>query len=92
MWSDLVSSSMWAGVCAGEWSRVSRGISISLSLEKIRELMVGVVSFSSDSVGGTCEMFVWGDGDGVEEAGVPSAVVSPSSVRTLGGKNCEPVC
>jgi hypothetical protein len=89
--SDIVLSSIWAGVWSGECHRVSRGISISLSLEKMRELMVGVVTFSSDSVGGICEMFVRGDGDGVEGVGVPSAVVFPSSVRTLGGKNCEPV-
>jgi hypothetical protein len=57
----------------------------------MRELMVGVVAFSSDSVGGICGMFMRGDGDGVEGVGVPSAVGFPSSVRTLGGKNCEPV-
>lgn len=89
--SNMVSSSMGMGVCTGEWCGVSRGISISLSLKKMRELMVGVVTFSSDSVGGVCEMFVREDGDGVEGVGVPSAVVSPLSVRTLGGKNCEPI-
>lgn len=89
--SNMVSSSMGTGDCAGEWYRVSRGISISWSLEKMRELMVGVVALSSDSVGGTCEMYVRGDGDGVEGVGVPSAGVSPSSIKTLGGKNCEPV-
>jgi hypothetical protein len=89
--SDIVSSSVWARVWSGECHRVSRGISISLSLEKMK-LIVGVIAFSSDSVGGICGMFVWGDGDGVEGVGVPSAVGFPSSVRMLGGKNCEPVC
>jgi hypothetical protein len=89
--SDMVSSSMWAEVCTGGWCGVLRSISTSLSFVKMRELMVGVVIFSSDSVGGMYERFGQRDGNEVEGVRVPSVVMSPSSVKTLGGKNCKPV-
>lgn len=89
--SVISSSSAGAGVCAGDEWRVSRGISTVVSFAKIRELSVGVVAFSSDSEGGNWETVVRGLGEGVVGVEVLSSAQSPSSCKTLGGKNCEPV-
>lgn len=89
--SVISSSSAGAGGCAGEEWRVSRGISTVVSFAKMRELSVGVVTFSSDSERGIWEVEVRGLGEGVVGVEVLSSAQTPSSGKTLGGKNCEPV-
>lgn len=89
--SVISSSSASAGICAGGERGESRGISTVVSFAKMRELIVGVVAFSSDSVGGRWMMGERGLGEGVVGVEELSSAHSPSSCKTLGGKKCEPV-
>jgi len=89
--SVIMSSSTGAGVCAGDEWRVSRGISTVVSFAKMSEFSVGVVAFSSDSEGGIWDIVVWVFVVGVVGVEVLSSAQSPSSCRTLGRKNCEPM-
>lgn len=89
-WSNMTSSSASGGgrggLCGGGVGSVSSSISIVGERDGLG-VETGAVVGSGVDMGG---MVILGVGDGVEGVDAISVEVSPSSARTLGGKNCEP--